>query len=119
MIRAKASLLLDEDVRPLLAEVLRQRGLDVIHVLDVGRGGYSDEDQLCYAAEQGRAIMTHNIKDFLLLDRQWRDQMVFHQGILMSDQVTFRELLSRTLKCINHYSADDMRGQVVWLHSFK
>jgi len=30
---AKIALLLDEDVRPMLGEVLRQRGYDVIHVL--------------------------------------------------------------------------------------
>jgi predicted nuclease of predicted toxin-antitoxin system len=114
-----ASLLLDEDVRPLLAEVLRQRGLDAVHVLELGRGGYSDEAQLGYATEQGRALVTHNIKDFLVLDRRWRDQTLMHSGIVMSDQVTFRELLSRTLRCLNRYSADDLRGQVIWLHSFK
>jgi predicted nuclease of predicted toxin-antitoxin system len=116
---AGASLLLDEDVRPLLAVVLRQRGLDAVHVLGVGRGGCSDEDQLRFATEHGRAISTHNIKDFLLLDKQWRAQGLTHQGILMSDQVTFRELLSRTLKCLNRYSARDLRELVVWLHTFK
>lgn len=31
---AKIALLLDEDVRPTLGEILRQRGYDTIHVLD-------------------------------------------------------------------------------------
>ena len=31
---AKISLLLDEDVRPILGEILRQRGYDAIHVLE-------------------------------------------------------------------------------------
>lgn len=35
----RITLFLDEDVRPLLAEILRQRGYDVVHVLEVGRGG--------------------------------------------------------------------------------
>jgi hypothetical protein len=31
---AKIALLLDEDVRPMLGEILRQRGYDAIHVLE-------------------------------------------------------------------------------------
>ena len=34
---AKITLLLDEDVRPILGEILRQRGYDAVHVLDAGR----------------------------------------------------------------------------------
>jgi predicted nuclease of predicted toxin-antitoxin system len=62
------TLLLDEDVRPLLAEILRQRGYDAVHVLEVSRGGKSDLEQLAYAVSQGRAMLTHNIRDYLLLD---------------------------------------------------
>jgi hypothetical protein len=36
---ADIALLLDEDVRVLLGEILRQRGYDVIHVLEVDREG--------------------------------------------------------------------------------
>ncbi len=49
---AKITLLLDEDVRVLLAEILQQRGYDVVHVLEVGRGGKSDPEQLLYAVSQ-------------------------------------------------------------------
>ena len=43
---AKIALLLDEDVRPLLGEILRQRGRDVVHVIEVDRAGKTDADQL-------------------------------------------------------------------------
>ena len=36
---ARVSLLLDEDVRVVLSEILRQRGYDAVHVLEVDRGG--------------------------------------------------------------------------------
>jgi predicted nuclease of predicted toxin-antitoxin system len=49
---AKIALLLDEDVRPMLGEILRQRGYDVIHVLGVGRAGKTDAEQLAYAVSQ-------------------------------------------------------------------
>ncbi|MEZ6175466.1 MAG: hypothetical protein R3B66_06350 [Candidatus Scalinduaceae bacterium] len=38
----KPRLYLDEDVRLLLAEVLRQRGYDTIHAVEVKRHGKSD-----------------------------------------------------------------------------
>ena len=43
---ADIALLLDEDVRVKLGEILRQRGFDVIHVLEADRGGKSDPEQL-------------------------------------------------------------------------
>lgn len=112
-------LLLDEDVRPLLAEVLRQRGYDAVHVLEIDRGGYSDNDQLDYASNHGRTLLTHNIRDFLVLDQAYRSQGREHCGILLSDQVPFRELLRRTLRCLNHHSGSELRGRVEWLHRFK
>ena len=50
---AKITLLLDEDVRPMLGEILRQRGYDAVHVLDAGRTGQSYAEQLAYAVSNG------------------------------------------------------------------
>ena len=50
-------MLLDEDVRPLLAEILRQRGYDAVHILDLERTGKTDAEQLEFAASQHRAIL--------------------------------------------------------------
>ena len=66
---AKITLLLDEDVRPILGEILRQRGYDAVHVLDAGRTGQSDAEQLAYAVSQRRTILTHNIRHFRLLNQ--------------------------------------------------
>lgn len=66
------SLLLDEDVRPLLAEILRQRGYDAVHVLDLERTSKTDTEQLEFAVSQQRSILTHNIRDFIGLDRHYR-----------------------------------------------
>jgi predicted nuclease of predicted toxin-antitoxin system len=67
---AKIALLLDEDVRPMLGEILRQRGYDAIHVLDAGHTGRSDTEQLAYAVSQRRTILTHNIRHFILLNQR-------------------------------------------------
>ena len=58
---AKISLLLDEDVRPILGEILRHRDYNVIHVLELERTGKADAEQLEYG--QQRAILTHNVRD--------------------------------------------------------
>jgi hypothetical protein len=69
---AAIRLLIDEDVRPLLAETLRQRGFDAQHVDELQRSGLSDAEQLAFAVQQLRAIITHNIRDYVLLDREYR-----------------------------------------------
>lgn len=112
-------LLLDEDVRPLLAETLRRRGFDARHVDELKRSGLSDPEQLAFAAKQRRAFLTHNIRDFVLLDREYWRKGQTHHGILVCDQVPFRELLRRTLRCLDRESETDIRNQVFWLQDFK
>jgi predicted nuclease of predicted toxin-antitoxin system len=111
--------MLDEDVRVVLVGILRQRGYDVVHVLEVGRAGKRDPEQLAYAVSQRRAVLTHNIRDYLLLDRTYQAQGKEHQGILVSDQVPLRELLRRALRCLSQYTAEVMHNRVIWLQDFK
>jgi predicted nuclease of predicted toxin-antitoxin system len=118
-VRARPALLLDEDVRVVLAAILRQRGYDTVHVLEVGRTGKSDPEQLAYAVHQRRAILTHNIRDYLRLHRAYQAQGKDHHGILVSDQVPLRGLLRRTLRCLSHYAAEEIHNRVIWLQDFK
>jgi predicted nuclease of predicted toxin-antitoxin system len=60
------SLYLDEGVRVLLAEVLRSRGYNASHVLEVKRTGRSDAEQLAYAVEHGMAGLLFYEKIFCL-----------------------------------------------------
>ena len=71
---AKIALLLDEDVRPILGEILRQRGYDAIHVLEAAREGRGDAEQLAYAVSQQRALLTHNIRHFRLLNQGYHEE---------------------------------------------
>lgn len=112
---AEIILLLDEDVRPLLAEILRQRGHDAVHVLELNRTGKSDADQLDFAVEQGRAILTHNVRDFSLLHRNCREQGKNHCGILLSEQARLNTLLRRALRFLTHHTSDAIENNVFWL----
>ena len=113
---AKIALLLDEDVRPMLGEILRQRGYDTIHVLEAGRTGKSDAEQLAYAVSQQRAIITHNIRHFRLLNKKYHEEGRQHFGILLSAQVPLRDLLRRTLRFLGRHTADDVKNNVLWLN---
>ena len=116
---ANIILLLDEDVRLVLGEILRQRGYDALHVVEVGREGKSDPEQLTYAVSQRWAILTHNIRHFRLLHEQYQEQGKEHAGIIVSNQVPLRELLRRALRCLSRYKAEEVKNLLVWLHDFK
>jgi predicted nuclease of predicted toxin-antitoxin system len=81
---ATIRLLIDEDVRPLLAETLRQRGFDAMHVDELKRSGLSDPEQLTFAVKQRRAILTHNVRHYVLLDHEYRAKGQTHLGTLRS-----------------------------------
>ncbi len=116
---ARPRLLLDEDVRAVLAEILRERGYDAVRVLEVERAGRHDPDQLAYAVGEGRAMLSHNIRDFILLDQLYKRQAQEHYGIIVSTQVSLREMLRRTVRCLSRYTTDRIYNQVVWLQDFK
>jgi hypothetical protein len=61
MTRSPVKLYLDEHIWRELTQRLRDHGYDALHVYDVDRGGLSDEAQLEFAAQEGRAILTYNM----------------------------------------------------------
>ena len=84
MIQRQPSIYLDEDVDVLLAALLRARGYDVEHAKDAAQLGKSDEAQLNYAAENGRAILTHNRIHFEALAAVWFERSESHSGIIIA-----------------------------------
>ena len=68
----------DEDFDHGVVTRLRALGHDVITVMDVNRRGQSDVEQLAYATEAGRALITFNRADFHALHRQHDE----HAGII-------------------------------------
>jgi predicted nuclease of predicted toxin-antitoxin system len=112
-------LFLDEDLWPGLAIALRERGFDVAHAYEVERGGMSDADQLAYAAEKGRAILTHNAKDFVPLAIECFFEGQPHAGVVLSPQIEKGELLRRVLNLLGALSAEEVSGTVRYLADYK
>jgi len=112
-------LYLDEDVHKRVASALRLRHFDVISAHEVGRWGFSDEEQLTYAATEGRALFTYNTPDYLRLHLDWLQRGKEHYGIIVSDQLPIGETVRRLLNLLNRVTADEMRNEIRWLQAFK
>ena len=109
------ALFLDENVDERLGSALRRYGFDVQTTQEAGRKGSTDEDQLAYAARQGRAILSHNIADFVKLHKEWMTQGKSHWGILLTSTTKFRALLRKTLNFLDRFTAEEVRNECRFL----
>ena len=75
--------LLDEDLNPLIAEVARALGLDVVSVHEIDRRGVPDEGQLRFSAAEDRIFVTRNRDDFIRLTIAFFQTGESHAGVLI------------------------------------
>jgi predicted nuclease of predicted toxin-antitoxin system len=76
--------LLDEQLSPQIAVLLRKAGYDVDAVADrEDLVGLSDRAVLEAACREGRAVVTNNIKDFRPLAAEWLAQGRTHAGLIL------------------------------------
>ncbi len=93
-----------------VVEALRRLGHDVLTTHDTGKSnaGVPDEEVLRYAAENGRAVLTHNRQDFIRLHRQNPE----HAGIIVcTDNPDFPALAARVHAELQTF--DSLAGQLV------
>ena len=113
---ASVALYLDEDVRPLLAEILQGRGYDVIGAARARRMGVTDQEQLLLAVKEQRALVTHNIRGFVQLHPYFSDR---HYGILLSNQEPLHVLLRRLLHFLSRETSVSVKGNLFWLSDYE
>lgn len=85
---------LDENVADGLGAALRARGLDLLTTTEAERKGATDPQQLLFALDTDRLLVTHNNADFRMLHEAlviWAGRWgvldrVRHRGILIIDQ---------------------------------
>lgn len=110
-------LLLDENLSPQVAKVLRADGVDCIHVQDRAFLGRSDPEVFALGYTESRVIVTCNVGDFVALAKV----ATLHAGlILISDQggslpppraiALLRQLLPKL-------SNTDLTNRVVWVEA--
>ena len=115
-------LYLDRHIMARLAVDLRGRGFDVLRTEEAGNDTAADEEQLAFATGENRALLTFNIRDFAPLHEHWQAAGRRHAAIVVSKQLGSRRyglLLQRTLRFLDHFTADEMVSNFVHLEQFK
>lgn len=114
-------LYLDEDtVNRALLRALRTRGVDIESVLDANRTGYSDLEQLEYAAAHERVLYSYNVGDFQRLHWQFIESQRPHSGIILVPQQRYSvgEQLRRILSLVSSLSAENMQNRLEFLSNW-
>jgi hypothetical protein len=108
-------LFIDEDMWLGLAAALRERGFDAIHVYEVARGSLKDREQMAFAIQQRRAILTHNKRHYIPFAADYYRADKVHYGILVIDQLRRGELLRRVEAFLRQHHANQVKNQVWFL----
>ena len=117
----KLRVYIDEDsMSHSLVDALRARGVDVLTPSDVGMIGNSDEEQLQFAADSGRALFSFDVGDFFQLHAEWQSIGQEHAGIVLTQQQQFSvgELMRRLLRLKASKSAESMHNQLEFLSAW-
>ncbi len=72
----------DEDVPVLVVRIARSLNIDIVHTEELGRKGATDEEQLLFAAREGRILLTRNCRDFWPMTTRYQADGLAHAGVL-------------------------------------
>ncbi len=105
--------ILDEQLSPQIAALLRKAGYDVDAVADradlVGRSDRFIHEVAC---GEGRAVVTNNIKDFRPLAAEWLAQGGVHAGLILlpSTRTRSRHAIAAVAAAIENLLRDNPDG---------
>ncbi len=108
-------LYLDEDVSALVAKLLVARGFDAITTLEAGQTRNSDDDQLAFATNQKKTLLTHNRVHFEAISQEYFAAGKVHHGIIIAVRRPAHEIVRRLLAVLNHVTADEMQNQIRYI----
>jgi len=111
-------LYLDADVDVRLAANLRRAGYDCVSAREAGNAALDDETQMVFAANEGRTLLTHNIRHFVPIFERWWHAGLSHPGVVVSQQVPLGELQRRVLRLLDATPPDDMENNLRNLAEF-
>lgn len=109
---------LDENLSPEIARLLRDRGVDAVSAHEVRRHQVADRTQLELATAEGRAVVTRDVVDFLMLSTQAIAANTEYAGIIVVPASfsgsEFRAIADAVDAIVEQYP-DGLRGAVVYL----
>ena len=113
--------LLDEQLSPQIAALLREAGYDVLAAADRDDlVGHSDRIILEVASSEGRAVVTNNIKDFRPLAAERLAQGQTHAGLILLPSSRTRtrsaiRTLAGAIETILRDHPDGLSGSERWI----
>jgi hypothetical protein len=113
--------LLDEQLSPQIAAILREAGYDVVAVAERGDlVGSIDSTILEVATAEGHAVVTSNVKDFRPLAAERLAQGRNHGGLILVPTTRSRTRaatapLARAIKKALHDHPDGLPGSERWI----
>ncbi len=121
-------LLLDEHYSPAIAEQLQKRGYDVLPVAERIRVEHahlrqrSDEELLIWARDEGRVLVTENVRDFMPLHQAFLARGDVHAGLLFTSPRRFPRrtdamgsLITALRAFLDSHLTDAIIGDTEWL----
>jgi predicted nuclease of predicted toxin-antitoxin system len=114
-------LYLDEMISPTVAEALSEGGADAVAAAERGALGLSDAAQLARAIHEERALVTYNVRDYVLLAQaaasaghdHWGIVLVSPRSVLPSDIGGLVRALHALLA--ERPAADALKNQTIFL----
>lgn len=110
---------LDEDVPVSFSQALLNRGVNISTTQETDNVGNTDIQQLKFANQKKRVIITHNKRDFIKLHKEFLESNRQHCGIIVSDQLPVGVLLKRVMKLWFTVDANDMKNRLEFLSNWK
>jgi hypothetical protein len=111
-------LYLDEDLSPIIAEILRRRRIDAISASEAGNSELDDRAQLTYATRERRTIVTANVIDFIELAHDAVATNTEHAGIVLIPSSfrgdEFQAIADAIFQALKPYRSG-VRGLVIYL----
>lgn len=97
---------LDEDLSSQIAVLLRNQGLDCISAHESGMLGASDLEQLSFASNHKRCLVTKNRDDFIRLTVQFFNDNLPHFGLLIIPSTIPGDKFSQIANALSSYAND-------------
>jgi hypothetical protein len=113
---------LDEDLaHGARLKAIRAASIDVVSAREAGMLRRSDDDQLRYATDASRLILTHNQRDFARIHREWIRDGGHHGGIcIMVKELDYGpgEIVRRLDLLAEVFRRTGTRDQLLFLSNF-
>ena len=111
-------LYLDADVDVKLAANLRTAGYGCVSARETGNAAPDDEAHMAVAANEGRALLTHNIQHFVPIFERWWHAGKDHAGLIVSQQIPLGELQRRVVRVLDSVCPEEMQNNLRNLAEF-